>query len=223
MTKGPDALVQAIGGVDDSGDFNGIKGLPESPPDGEEVVWQGEPKWGALSTRLFRVRLVLVYFALLAGFTAFISEAAGPEILATFVWQLSLAVLAALILSGLAWLYAKTTVYTVTDKRLVLEFGVAFTMSLNIPWDLVESAASKAFSDGTADVVISLQQGNSISYVTLWPFARPWHFLKVQPMLRGVENHADLVKKITDIVDESNSVTDNVDKSDSFSSSRLTT
>ena len=29
MTKGPDALVQAIGGVDDSGDFNGIKGLPE--------------------------------------------------------------------------------------------------------------------------------------------------------------------------------------------------
>ena len=223
MTKGPDALVQAIGGVDDSGDFNGIKGLPESPPDGEEVVWQGEPKWGALSTRLFRVRLVLVYFALLAGFTAFISEAAGPEILATFVWQLSLAVLAALILSGLAWLYATTTVYTVTDKRLVLEFGVAFTMSLNIPWDLVESAASKAFSDGTADVVISLQQGNSISYVTLWPFARPWHFLKVQPMLRGVENHADLVKTITDIVDESNSVTDNVDKSDSFSSSRVTT
>ena len=98
MTKGPDALVQAIGGVDDSGDFNGIKGLPESPPDGEEVVWQGEPKWGALSTRLFRVRLVLVYFTLLAGLTAFISEAAGPEILATFVWQLSLAVLAALIL-----------------------------------------------------------------------------------------------------------------------------
>ena len=223
MTKGPDALVQAIGGVDDSGDFNGIKGLPESPPNGEEVVWQGEPKWGALSTRLFRVRLVLVYFALLAGFTAFISEAAGPEILATFVWQLSLAVLAALILSGLAWLYATTTVYTVTDKRLVLEFGVAFTMSLNIPWDLVESAASKVFSDGTADVVISLQQGNSISYVTLWPFARPWHFLKVQPMLRGVENHADLVKTIADIVDESNSVTDNVDKSDSFPSSRVTT
>ncbi len=223
MTKGPDALVQAIGGVDDSGDFNGIKGLPESPPDGEEVVWQGEPKWGALSTRLFRVRLVLVYFALLAGFTAFISEATGPEILATFVWQLSLAVLAALILSGLAWLYATTTVYTVTDKRLVLEFGVAFTMSLNIPWDLVESAASKVFSDGTADVVISLQQGNSISYVTLWPFARPWHFLKVQPMLRGVENHADLVKTIADIVDESNSVTDNVDKSDSFPSSRVTT
>ena len=223
MTKGPDALVQAIGGVDDSGDFNGIKGLPESPPDGEEVVWQGEPKWGALSTRLFRVRLVLVYFALLAGFTTFTSEAAGPEILATFVWQLSLAVLAALILSGLAWLYATTTVYTVTDKRLVLEFGVAFTMSLNIPWDLVESAASKAFSDGTADVVISLQQGNSISYVTLWPFARPWHFLRVQPMLRGVENHADLVKTIADIVDESNSVNDNVDKSDSFSSSRVTT
>ena len=223
MTKGPDALVQAIGGVDDSGDFNGIKGLPESPPDGEEVVWQGEPKWGALSTRLFRVRLVLVYFALLAGFTAFISEAAGPEILATFVWQLSLAGLAVLILIGLAWLYATTTVYTVTDKRLVLEFGVAFTMSLNIPWDLVESAATKNFNDGTADLVITLQQGNAISYVTLWPFARPWHFLKVQPMLRGVEDHADLAKAIADIVGESNSVTDTVDKSDSLSSARVTT
>ena len=223
MTKGPDALVQAIGGVDDSGDFNGIKGLPESPPDGEEVVWQGEPKWGALSTRLFRVRLVLIYFGLLAGFTAFISEAAGPEILATIVWQLSLACLAVLILIGLAWLYATTTVYTVTDKRLVLEFGVAFTMSLNIPWDLVESAASKTFSDGTADLVITLQQGNAISYVTLWPFARPWHFLNVQPMLRGVEDHAELANAIADIVDESKSVTDTVDKSDSFSSARVTT
>jgi len=223
VTKGPDALVQAIGGVDDSGDFNGIKGLPESPPDGEEIIWQGEPKWGALSTRLFRVRKVLVYFGLLAGFSAFISEAAGPEILATLVWQVSLAGLASLILIGLAWLYATTTVYTVTDKRLVLEFGVAFTMSLNIPWDLVESAAAKTFSDGTADVVISLQQGNAISYVTLWPFARPWCFLKVQPMLRGVADHADLVRRIAEIVDESDSATDTVDKPDSFSSVRVTT
>ncbi len=223
MTKGPDALVQAIGGVDDSGDFNGIKGLPESPPEGEEIVWQGEPKWSALSIRLFRVRLVLVYFGLLVGFTAFISEATRPEILATFVWQLTLAGLAALILIGLAWLYATTTVYTVTDKRLVLEFGVAFTMSLNIPWDLVESAATKTFSDGTADVVICLQQGNAISYVTLWPFARPWHFLKVQPMLRGVEDHAGLAQTIANIVDESNSVTDTVDKPDSFSSTRAAT
>ena len=223
MSQDSNALIQAISGADDASDFNGIKGLPDQPPDGEEVVWQGEPKWSALATRLFRVRLVLAYFVLLAGFTALISEAAGPELLATLVWQFCLAILATSILIGLAWLYATTTVYTVTDKRLVLEFGVAFTMSLNIPWDLVESAAAKTFSDGTADVVISLQQGNAISYVTLWPFARPWCFLKVQPMLRGVADHADLVRRIAEIVDESDSATDTVDKPDSFSSVRVTT
>ncbi len=201
MTKAPDALVQAIGGVDDSGDFNGIKGLPESPPDGEEVVWQGEPKWSALAIRLFRVRLVLIYFVLLVGFTVLLSEATPPETLARVVWQIGLAALTTAILVGLAWLYATTTVYTVTNKRLVLEFGVAFTMSLNIPWDLVESAATKKFGDGTADVVISLLPGNPVSYVTLWPFARPWHFLKVQPMIRGVHDPDVLIQAIAGVVD----------------------
>ncbi len=224
MSQDSNALIQAISGADDASDFNGIKGLPDQPPDGEEVVWQGEPKWGALATRLFRVRLVLAYFVLLTGFTALISEAAGPELLATLVWQFSLAILATSILIGLAWLYATTTVYTVTDKRLVLEFGVAFTMSLNIPWDLVESAANKTFSDGTADVVIKLLPGNNVSYVTLWPFARPWHFMKVQPMLRGVKDPNVLAEAVAKIIDESsNSNGGAVDDSDSLSSVQVAT
>ena len=42
-------------------------------------------------------------------------------------------------------------------------------------------------------------------------------------MLRGVADHADLVRRIAEIVDESDSATDTVDKPDSFSSVRVTT
>ena len=182
-----------------------IRGLPGLPPEGERVVWQGDPKWSALAKHLFRVRLILGYFVMLAAYTIFVSEASVSEIVASLTWQIGLAVVAIGILVGLSVLYAKTTVYTVTDKRVVFRFGVAFPMMINIPWDSVESADLKNAGDGTADIVLSLAPGKMVSYVTLWPFAKPWNFLRVQPMLRGVEDADVLAQAIVSIIDEKDS------------------
>ncbi len=201
-----------------------IRGLPGLPPEGENVVWQGDPKWSALAKRVFRVRLILGYFALLASYTIFISEASTSEIVASVIWQIGLAAVAIGILVGLSVLYANTTVYTVTDKRVVLRFGIAFPMMINIPWDVVESADHKDAGDGTSDIVLKLVTGRAMSYVTLWPFARPWKFVNVQPMLRGVEDADLLVQTIGNIVAESNESIDAVvDGSDSLSSTQVMT
>ena len=43
-----------------------IRGLPEVPPEGEHILWQGSPNWWALANEALMLRWVAVYFAFLA-------------------------------------------------------------------------------------------------------------------------------------------------------------
>ena len=44
-----------------------IKGLPEMPPEGEVILWQGRPNWWTLSKESLNLYWVLGYFVLLAA------------------------------------------------------------------------------------------------------------------------------------------------------------
>jgi hypothetical protein len=106
-------------------------------PQGERLIWQGRPGARALALRVFHVRLVVIYFALLflgrlaiGGFERQpLSEALGAASRIAF----PLAVVLALLL-GLAFLYSRTTRYSVTNRRLLLQFGAVLPMTLNIRW-----------------------------------------------------------------------------------------
>lgn len=166
-----------------------VKGLPEELPAGERMLWQGQPSWRALAIRVFHVRKIAIYFAailiwrLASGWMDGSSFASA----ATFVlWFLPVAIAAVGIPSLLAWLYARTSVFTITNRRVVMRFGVALPWSLNLPYRTIESAAMSVQKDGTADVAIALTGLGRISYLHLWPFARPWWVNRAQPMMRGL-------------------------------------
>ena len=46
-------------------------------------------------------------------------------------------------LSGYAWLAARSTVYTLTNKRFVLRHGVALSKCFNIPYRAIATARVK--------------------------------------------------------------------------------
>lgn len=171
-------------------DMEPIRGLPQELPPGEHIVWQGEPEWRELARRVFHVRKVLFYFALLIAWYSLTNSAdqgLGAAFLSTAVtWTAISAVLAVAILYFLAWLYAKTTVYTLTNRRLVLRFGVALPIVINLPLNKLESADLHALGQGNGDIVLTLIPREQISYWALWPHARPWHFSSVKPMLRAL-------------------------------------
>ncbi len=76
---------------------------------------------------------------------------------AAFVlWFLPVAVAAVAIPTLLAWLYARTTVFTITNRRVVMRYGVALPWSLNLPYRTIQTAAMNVQNDGTADIAISL-------------------------------------------------------------------
>ena len=75
-----------------------------------------------------------------------------------------------------------------TDRRVVLRFGVALTMSVNLPLVLVENADLRRAPDGSGDVILRMSGRQTLGYALLWPHARPWRFSRPEPMLRAVRD-----------------------------------
>ncbi len=166
-----------------------IAGLPEALPRGERVLWQGSPDWRAFAVRVFHTRFVAGYFALLIAWSVFSTLWEGGTVgsAATSAAWLSLAGALGLgVLAVLAWLIARTTVYTLTNKRVAMRFGVALPMTINIPLRCVGSAGLRVYPNGTGDIPLQLAGTDRLAYLHLWPNVRPMRFNKAEPMIRAI-------------------------------------
>ena len=176
-------------------DHEPVRGLPEALPAGEVLLWQGAPAWRSLCRRLFRFPYLAAYFALLAGwrFASAANDGAGVgDAAGAALGPAALAVAALGLLAAIAWLIERTTVYTVTDKRIVIRFGIALPMSINLPFRTVSSADLRIHGDGTGDIPVRLSDGQRIGYLTLWPHSRPWRWRHPEPMLRCIPDARDV-------------------------------
>lgn len=182
-------------------DMDPIKGLPEAPPQGERVLWQGSPCWKTLTRRLFHVRKVAIYFGILMvwqGGTALVDGQGAREAVMTVLSLSAALLLAVALLSFLAWLTSRNTVYTVTSQRLAIRFGIALPMTINIPFKVVDSVNLKEFADGTGDISLKVNNSDRLSYLVLWPHVRPWQFGKPEPTLRSIPKAARVAKILGD-------------------------
>jgi hypothetical protein len=182
-----------------------IRGLPELLPQGERILWQGAPAWQPLALRALHVKAVLAYFALLFVWSVGMGMWDGASFGAATVIALRLvpvALAAAGILGLYAWLAARSSIYTITNRRVVLRFGVALPMTLNVPFAVIGNAALKTYRDGTGDIPLTLSGTERVSYIALWPHARPWHTAKPEPMLRSVPEAAQVAKTLGEALAE---------------------
>ena len=174
--------------------FDAPPGLPAPLPAGEHILWQGRPGGLAIAYRALHIRLVGLWFAGLALWAAVppamegrvldAARAAGPTLV--------VGTGAIALLGLLGWLSARTTTYTITNRRVVMRVGIALPMTLNLPFSLVSEAGCRHFSDGTGDLALAVKPGNRIAYLHLWPHARPWHVTRPEPMMRSVPNAAEV-------------------------------
>jgi hypothetical protein len=179
----------------DEYEFEPIRGLPEVPPENEEILWQGEPDRGGMIRRVFHARKVVIYFAILMAISAAAEISDGSnlaQIAASVGWQFTMAISALAVLCLLGWLYTRSTVYTITNQRLVMRFGVAIPMMINIPWSKIEAVNMRRFDDGSGDIEFTLESSKRMSYLMLWPNVKSWRFSPVTPTLRSI-NDADQV------------------------------
>lgn len=172
-----------------------VHGLPGSLPQGERLLWQGSPVLAALARRTLHGRMLAGYFLLLLAWVAVSSLTAGltPGAAAWHVLRvLPLALAALALVALLAWQIARSTVYTITDRRVVLSFGIALPVKLNLPFARIAAAAVKVFPDGTADIPLALARPDRVAWLMLWPHVRPWRLGRPEPTLRAVPEGAQV-------------------------------
>lgn len=171
------------------------KGLPSALPAGERLLWQGSPDWRALARRTFHGRALSIYFAALLAWVVasrIYDGAAARDVAVAVMWFGGLAVGGLGLVTLFAWLTARTTTYSITDRRLVMSYGIALTMSINLPFAKVATAAMRLFPDGTADIPLAMAPGEKIAFAMLWPHARPWRIGRPEPALRAVPAGAEV-------------------------------
>lgn len=171
----------------DDFDFDAAPGLPTALPKGETLLWQGAPDWRTLAVHAFHIRKLALYFGVLIVWTvtSALMEGADSGVMLA-LWPIPAAIAALSVMALLAYLTAKATIYTITTRRVVIRFGVALPMTINLPYRVVGSAGMKLHAGGTGDISLDLMGNDRIAYLILWPHVRPWKFARSQPTLRCI-------------------------------------
>lgn len=165
-----------------------VKGLPEAPPPGEVILWQGKPDWWALAKESLNLIWVAGYFVVLAIWRFVAVSDLMP--FAHAVWAavpfLILGGFVCALLAVIAWVQAYYTVYTVTNRRVAMRIGAALTVTLNLPYTQIGQINLDRRASGTGTIAFGLMGPTRISYLVCWPHIRPWRVSPTHPALRCI-------------------------------------
>ena len=170
-----------------------IKGLPGDLPAGETLLWQGSPDWRSLARYMVHAKVIALYFAALAAWSIMAAFNDGGTMLNAAAGVARVTVIGSIgigLLCLIAWLTARTTIYSITSERLVMSMGVVVPMTLNLPFRSIGAAGVKMHRDGTGDMALEVSSGDRVAFLHLWPHVRPWHVNNPQPALRSLPDPA---------------------------------
>lgn len=168
--------------------FEPVPGLPEALPKGEHILWQGRPNSLRLAKDAWKLNWVLGYFLLLAGLRVALSAGSFPftQALGHGIPFLVAGALAGTILYIMAVVQARSTIYTLTNKRVAMRIGAALTMTLNLPYVQIRNAELMLRKSGFGTITFDLMGDMRFSYLMTWPHTRPWRFAQPQPAFRSI-------------------------------------
>ena len=180
--------------------FEPVRGLPEALPKGERILWQGSPDPRRLAVEAFGLRWVAGYFALLAASRVAVSAQAMPlgEAAAHAAPFLAIGALACGVIGAIAWVQARATVYTLTNRRVGMRIGAALTMTLNLPYAQIETARLDQRRGGTGTIAFALPADVRFSYLMTWPHVRPWRMARTEPALRCIRDAAAVARLLAE-------------------------
>jgi hypothetical protein len=172
-----------------SNEMEPVYGLPAELPEGEQILWQGAPKWRSLAKAAMKIHWLAVYFAALVVVRLALAFGGGDLSSASFelVQMIGLFLLCLGMVALFAWLHARATVYTITNRRVVMRFGVVLPMAWNLPFKRLASADLVVRDDDDGDIALELTKGERVRRIYFWPHVAPGHYFKpARPAIRAI-------------------------------------
>ena len=176
-------------------------GLPERLPSDEFIVWQGSPDIGTLAASAFHIKKLVIYFILLivaCAWPALEAQAGAMAVLQAIKWIAPLSLLGLASVWLMAYMTSRATVYTLTNKRVVMRLGIVLTVTFNLPLKQIASSDVRLLEAGFGDITLALQGSDRIAWVHLWPSVRPWRISKPEPTLRAIADVQEVAVKLRD-------------------------
>lgn len=180
-------------------EFEAALGLPEDLPRNEYIVWQGRPEWRQLAIEAFHVRKIAIYFAVMVVWqwiSLLESNTAGMDMLKQLGTSIGLALLALAVLSWSAYWSAQATMYTLTNKRMIMRIGIVLSLTFNLPLKKITACDLQLLSKQTGNIALGIATDSPIGWLNLWPHVRAWRVASPQPTLRCVPQAESLAKTI---------------------------
>ena len=180
--------------------FEPVRGLPEALPADEHILWQGSPNALRLAKDAWALNWIIGYFVALAAIRVIMvsPDMSLTAAMAQGIPFLIAGTLATLIVIGIATVQARSTVYTLTNKRACMRIGAALTMTLNLPYVCIGNAEAAVRKSGLGTLTFELIGETRLSYLMTWPHVRPWHMRRTQPAFRSIPDAARVVQIFTD-------------------------
>jgi hypothetical protein len=182
-------------------EFEAALGLPEPLPQDEVILWQGAPNWISMAKHVFRLQWLSLYFAVIViwqAISVFGSEGGLAEGWSSVALAFFLAVIGLVLVGLLAYWSATTTMYTLTNRRIVMRVGIVLTVTFNLPYKTLGSADLKLYKDGTGDIPMQIATEDKIAFFHLWPHVRPWRLATPEPMMRCVPDAKAVASILTE-------------------------
>jgi hypothetical protein len=178
----------------DSGTW--LPGVEEALPPGERVLWSGRPELWPLAFRVLHLRALVGYWVVATGFLVFGRGGDGRSLWADLAWMGVIALVGTVLIVAGAAVVRATTLYALTERRVVLRIGVALPVVLNLPLHRIESVDLRLWERGRGDVVLTPKAGEGFGWALLWPHLRPWNFAAPQPALKAIPNAGEVGRQI---------------------------
>ncbi|MEO0398678.1 MAG: photosynthetic complex putative assembly protein PuhB [Pseudomonadota bacterium] len=179
---------------EEDGPTEPVPGLPAQLPDGETVVWRGQPDALGLAVHAFHIRFVALYFVTAAAVKGSMAGSVSEALTAATPMLLAGAAVTAILLV-IAWAMARAAIFTITNKRIIFRSGVAIPKYVNLPFTDIESADLRKRQQ-TGDIAIRTTAERRAPFLHLWPFVRPLQLRRTTPLMRALPDADSAAKAL---------------------------
>lgn len=170
--------------------FESHENILEAIPDGESILWKGKPSFWGFSWHFFGLKLIAIYLMILS--VVFAARLTVTDFYTAFAFDflpfLLSGILASCILMALAGIQSQSSVYIITENRVIIKSGAALSFLISMPFKKIKAVNLQKRNGSLGTISFELNAGKRVPYISCWPSVRPWKFKNTEPAFSCIEN-----------------------------------
>ena len=180
--------------------FEAPKNILDAIPCGESILWKGRPSLWGFSWNLFGLKWITFYLSILSivSIARFFASDFHTAFYIDFLPFFLSGIFASIILIGLAATQTYSTVYIITENRVIIKTGAALSFLISMPFKKIKEVNLQKRGASIGTISFELLSEKRVPYISCWPSVRPWKFKRTQPAfscIGSVDEVATILRK----------------------------